>query len=156
MFSRFLVGDLFLHGIGGAKYDELGDSISRSFFGIEPPAFSTLSLTLWLGLADSPSTRADLRRIDRSIRSLTYNPDRHLTEPISGELRSWVEAKRAAIAGPVLTRTERVARFPRSANAIPPFSPPFPRLSKLFIAITNESKPGYDSIRSLIIANSRQ
>ena len=34
MFSRFLLGDLFIHGIGGAKYDELGDEIARRFFGI--------------------------------------------------------------------------------------------------------------------------
>ena len=51
MFSRFLLGDLFIHGIGGAKYDELGDEISRRFFGIEPPGFLTVSMTLWLGLA---------------------------------------------------------------------------------------------------------
>ena len=40
LFSRFLLGDLFIHGIGGAKYDELGDEIARRFFGIEPPASS--------------------------------------------------------------------------------------------------------------------
>ncbi len=50
MFSRFLLGDLFIHGIGGAKYDELGNEISSRFFGFEPPGFLTLSLTLWLGL----------------------------------------------------------------------------------------------------------
>ena len=50
MFCRFLLGDLFIHGIGGAKYDELGDAIARRFFGIEPPGFLTLSMTLWLGL----------------------------------------------------------------------------------------------------------
>ena len=33
MFARFLLGDLFVHGIGGAKYDELGDEIARGFFG---------------------------------------------------------------------------------------------------------------------------
>ena len=31
MFSRFLLGDLFIHGIGGAKYDELGDEIARRY-----------------------------------------------------------------------------------------------------------------------------
>ncbi len=39
LFSRFMLGDLFIHGIGGAKYDELGDEIARRFFGIEPPEF---------------------------------------------------------------------------------------------------------------------
>ncbi len=51
MFARLLLGDLFVHGIGGAKYDELGDEILRGFFGFAPPGFQTLSMTLWLGLA---------------------------------------------------------------------------------------------------------
>ena len=32
-----VLSDLFIHGIGGAKYDELTDEIIRRFFGIEPP-----------------------------------------------------------------------------------------------------------------------
>ena len=60
MFSRFLLGDLFIHGIGGAKYDELGDEIARRFFGIEPPGFLTVSMTLWLGLPCDPATPDDL------------------------------------------------------------------------------------------------
>ncbi len=43
MFARLFLGDLFVHGIGGAKYDELGDEIVRGFFRLEPPAFLTLS-----------------------------------------------------------------------------------------------------------------
>ena len=54
MFARLLLGDLFFHGIGGAKYDELGDEIVREFFGIEPPDFLTLSITLWLDLGIDP------------------------------------------------------------------------------------------------------
>ena len=67
MFSRFLLGDLFIHGIGGAKYDELGDEIARRFFGIEPPGFLTVSMTLWLGLPADPATAAELAAIDRAI-----------------------------------------------------------------------------------------
>ena len=59
MFCRFMLGDLFLHGIGGAKYDELGDEIARRFFRIEPPSFLTVSMTLWLGL---PTRRGPARR----------------------------------------------------------------------------------------------
>ena len=62
LFSRFLLGDLFIHGIGGAKYDELGDEIARRFFGIEPPGFLTVSMTLWLGLPSDPAIRGRLGR----------------------------------------------------------------------------------------------
>jgi hypothetical protein len=40
MFARLLIGDLFVHGIGGAKYDELGDEVARGFFGSPRPASS--------------------------------------------------------------------------------------------------------------------
>jgi hypothetical protein len=118
MFSRFLLGDLFIHGIGGAKYDELGDEIARRYFGFDPPGFLTLSLTLWLGLPLDPATPAELASVGRRLRDLSFNPDRAgrwspdpaLSEPIPDEVRSLINAKRAAIAGPVSSRHERIAR----------------------------------------------
>ncbi len=110
MFSRFLLGDLFIHGIGGAKYDELGDEISQRFFGVEPPGFLTLSLTLWLGLPDDPSTSADLTDVQNRLRDLTYNPDRYLVEPNPEKVRILMKAKSEAIAWPATSRRERIAR----------------------------------------------
>jgi hypothetical protein len=110
MFARLLLGDLFIHGIGGAKYDELGDEIIRRFCGFEPPGFLTLSLTLRLGLPIHPVSPDDLLTVNREIRDLTFNPDRHLPEPFPEELRRTIGIKRAAIAGPVTSRGERAAR----------------------------------------------
>lgn len=111
MFARLVLGDVFLHGIGGAKYDELGDEIVRGFFGFEPPEFLTLSLTLWAGLPDDPASVEALRRVERALRDLDYNPDRHLAGPISEGLRGWVEAKRRAIDGPQETHRQRAERY---------------------------------------------
>jgi hypothetical protein len=119
MFSRALLGDLFIHGIGGAKYDELGDEIFRGFFGVEPPSYLTLSLTLWPGLPDDPSTEGQLREVRGQLRDLTFNPDRHLAEPVPEAARLALQAKRSAVSGPVETRKDRVARYfaIRRANA---------------------------------------
>ncbi|CAN5609612.1 hypothetical protein BH23PLA1_BH23PLA1_06740 [soil metagenome] len=112
LFARLLLGDLFLHGIGGAKYDELGDEIIRGFFGIEPPSYLTLSMTLWLGLPDDPEATPDqLRAVEHQLRDREFNPDRHLPEPISAEARNLVEAKHQALAGPIETRQQRIDRF---------------------------------------------
>lgn len=110
MFARTFLGDLFIHGIGGAKYDELGDRISQRFFDFEPPGFLALSLTLRLGLPAQPATPRDLAALERKLRDLTFNPDRHLVEPYPDELRKFISAKHAAIAGPITTRRERIAR----------------------------------------------
>ncbi|MCP4272694.1 MAG: hypothetical protein GY781_12130, partial [Gammaproteobacteria bacterium] len=48
MYSRLFFSDLFIHGIGGAKYDLITDEIIREFFGVEPPEYATISATLHL------------------------------------------------------------------------------------------------------------
>lgn len=112
MFARFLLGDLFIHGIGGAKYDELGDEVSARFFGFPPPPYLTLSLTLRLGLEDDPASPRLLETTERLIRDLQYNPERHLHGlELDEETQSWVRSKHAAILGPVETHRQRVDRF---------------------------------------------
>ena len=47
MFVRLLIADQFVHGIGGARYDQVADQIMSKHFGIEPPAFSVTTATLY-------------------------------------------------------------------------------------------------------------
>jgi hypothetical protein len=118
LFARYVLGDLFVHGIGGAKYDELGDEIARDFFQFEPPRFLTLSLTQWLGVVDDPATLDRFRAVERSIRDLYWNPDRYLPSVPPSEARSAVMAKWRAIDGEILTRRQRIDRLKviRKAN----------------------------------------
>jgi hypothetical protein len=111
MFARYVLGDLFIHGIGGAKYDELGDEVAHEFFGLRPPEYLTLSMTLWLGLGQDPASVERLRALDQEVRDLTFNPDRHLPDPIPPDVAAWVEAKRGALAGPTATRRQRRDRL---------------------------------------------
>ena len=72
------------------------------FFGIEPPAYLTLSMTLWLGLDDRPGRRPE--RLARG-RAGAPRPDvqpRPAPAPGRPPPRSgrWCEAKRRAIAAP--------------------------------------------------------
>jgi hypothetical protein len=110
VFARFLLGELFLHGIGGAKYDELGDLVSQRFLGIEPPGFLTVSMTLRLPLRVAAPADLGLTEINRHLRDLEHNPDRHLTEPLPDEARRIVEAKRSAVGAPVTSSAERKSR----------------------------------------------
>jgi hypothetical protein len=79
LFARVCLGDFFIHGIGGGKYDEVTDAIIRDYFGIEPPAYQVLSATLHLPWPDFPSTEADLKRAERRVRDLEWNPQRHIS-----------------------------------------------------------------------------
>ncbi len=100
LFARLILADLFIHGIGGAKYDELNDEIIRRFYGFEPPAYLVLSATLLLPF-QLPSVRLeDTRRLAGEIRDVRCNPQRHLadgalvdTRPkqLAAEKREWIE-----------------------------------------------------------------
>ena len=55
LFARLFLGDLFLHGIGGAKYDQVTDLLVERFFGVKPPGYMTLTATLRLPIASEAS-----------------------------------------------------------------------------------------------------
>src|SRR5439155_1393714 len=79
------LADLFIHGIGGAKYDELTDEIARRFYGCEPPRYLILSATLLLPLRAFPARPAEGQHLARELRDLHYNPQRHLDGVERGE-----------------------------------------------------------------------
>lgn len=153
MFARLLLGDLFIHGIGGAKYDELGDEITRRFCGLEPPGFMTLSLTLRLGLPIQPVGPDDLSAIDREIRDLSFNPDRHLDEPFPEERRRIIEAKRAAVARPATSRRERASRA-RAIRRLNEAMQPWVMSSRA--ALNERRRAILEGIRANRVARSRE
>ncbi len=97
LFSRLLLADLFMHGIGGGKYDELTDQIARQFYERELPGYLVLSATRLLPLPAYPCTIEDRRRLLRTLRDFRYNPDRFLEgvggeglQPLIAEKHAWV------------------------------------------------------------------
>lgn len=99
---RLLFGDVFVHGVGGAKYDRLTDDIVRRFFGCEPPLYAAASGTLRLDGPRPGVTDADVTRIDEQTRELTFHPEAHLDPTVlcdeqRREAECWIAQKRAAI-----------------------------------------------------------
>jgi hypothetical protein len=77
LFARVVLSDLFLHGIGGAKYDELTDLLITRFFDLPPPPYQVLSATLRLPIERPKVDDEDVRRVDGLLRELTYHPEVH-------------------------------------------------------------------------------
>ncbi len=98
LFARLFLGDLFLHGIGGAKYDQVTDLLIERFFGLKPPGYMALTATLRLPIAREEITQDDARGIDHQIRALTYHPERFLDPAANGEIAVLVHEKRQWIA----------------------------------------------------------
>ncbi len=82
MYARLVLSDLFIHGIGGAKYDELTDEIIRRFFGIEPPAYLTATATFRLPIDRPHVTIEDVRDCVRRIRDVRFRPESFVGDPL--------------------------------------------------------------------------
>lgn len=76
MFARLFLSDVFVHGIGGAKYDELTDEIIRGFFNIEPPAFITATSSNWLPVDYSPPNPTEIAEAKKQIRRTMFHPEK--------------------------------------------------------------------------------
>jgi hypothetical protein len=99
LFSRICLADLFVHGIGGAKYDEMTDRIMSRFLGVAPPSFLTLTASLYLPLAENGLvTSEDESRALRLLRELRWNADRHLNANDDAETRELIARKSELVA----------------------------------------------------------
>ena len=118
LFLRWCLADWFLHGIGGAHYDQLGDLIASRWFQAEPPPFSLLSLTKHLrpNQPDRDETLRQRRQINQRLRDLAQHPEQQISTsdfgvPEQAEgLRQLMAEKRQWINAPTTTRAQRAER----------------------------------------------
>ncbi len=87
LFARLVLSDLFIHGIGGAKYDQLTDELIRGFFGLAPPDYLVISATLHLATSADAVPLGEVRHLDQELRDLEYHPE----QCIAG-LHDWTTA----------------------------------------------------------------
>ncbi|HLJ62238.1 MAG TPA: hypothetical protein VKZ50_21160 [bacterium] len=77
MFARLCLGDLFIHGVGGGRYDRVTDAIIADLFGCRPVPYLVATATLHLPLP-AEATGEERRRLERLQSDYRHNPDRHL------------------------------------------------------------------------------
>lgn len=77
-FVRLLLSDVFIHGVGGARYDEMTADFARRFFGVELPCACCVSATLLLPLPRFGVGRRELAALRHARHDLQYNPQRYL------------------------------------------------------------------------------
>jgi hypothetical protein len=102
LWARLALGDLFIHGIGGAKYDRLTDLLVERFFGLRPPGLMVVSATLHLPIERDRVTDEDVRATERQMRDLTYHPEQYLDASpgvpanLLADKRRWIETPQTA------------------------------------------------------------
>ena len=116
LLARLVVGDCFIHGIGGAQYDALTDELCRRYFGIAPPGFAVVTATLRLPLPRYPATTADWLSQQRRQRELYWNPQRALAQSPDPAIQGLVRRRQALVAEQPPTRRGRRTRFAELAS----------------------------------------
>jgi hypothetical protein len=76
LYCRLILGDLFVHGIGGARYDEVTDGIILRLFGQQAPPFAVVSGTLWLAQPRSSGAAEQLRQVRLQLREIQFHPEK--------------------------------------------------------------------------------
>ena len=114
LFARLCFSDLFIHGVGGSKYDEMTDRIISRFYRLPAPSFLTLSATLHLPLAAPFAVTADDELSQqRLLRELQYNSDRHLSLGMNATADALIAEKRQLIAEQHRVMAERPSHIAR-------------------------------------------
>ena len=84
LFLRVFFSDIFIHGLGGARYDQITDTIIEDFYQIEVPNFLTATATLKLPVSSeytkSIANLESLRQNTKRLRDFRFNPQRLLNE----------------------------------------------------------------------------
>ncbi len=74
MYLRLLVCDLFIHGVGGAKYDKITDQVMRRFYNVTPPRYTCVSGAVWVG-ASCDNPEEEIERIRKALRDIEQHPE---------------------------------------------------------------------------------
>lgn len=80
MYCRLFLADLFLHGIGGAKYDQLTDELIRRFWQVTPPPFATMTATVQMPLPLFGVDGESIREAEAKLRQFRFHPELAITD----------------------------------------------------------------------------
>ena len=138
IWARLFLADLFVHGIGGAKYDRISDFIIAHYYGIAPPHMACVSATLHLDLPTPPPVGDGVHQLRHALRDLRFNPQRHIT------LADDVAALVADRAGHVRRALDLRARSPKDRRGRRETFSRIRDVSRMILATRSDLLPEYE------------
>lgn len=80
LFARMFLADLFIHGVGGGRYDRVTDGVARRYYRADPAPFVVASMTMYLPLGAHVVSEEEIADIRQRLNRLEHNPDAMLGE----------------------------------------------------------------------------
>jgi hypothetical protein len=81
IFARLFIGDMFVHGTGGARYDLISDKIISDYYNITPPQICAATITMHLPIKvqhDATIIASQIDEAKNTRRALRYNSEKHV------------------------------------------------------------------------------
>lgn len=105
LFARWFLADLFIHGIGGGKYDQVTDEIARRLLRTNAPRYAVLSGTLQLPIEHPSVSELEIREKKKRLRDFQFHGETHinaqaLSNPDQEKYAQALETKQLAISSP--------------------------------------------------------
>ncbi|MCG6156197.1 hypothetical protein [Rubinisphaera margarita] len=114
LYLRLFVADWFIHGIGGAKYDEITDDLICRYFRFPPPDYQVASGTAYLPLKRRiDPDEADPVELQARLRHAEENPELLLTVEQREQIADRLEEKQTLIRQREESRTEGLTKRQR-------------------------------------------
>jgi hypothetical protein len=82
LFTRLFLSNLFIHGIGGAKYQEIVDVLIEKFYSVSPPPYAVVTLSMGLSIPTLPYNDKKMKEIENLEREILYHPEKFVS-PLS-------------------------------------------------------------------------
>ncbi|MCL4078944.1 hypothetical protein MX659_04970 [Coriobacteriia bacterium Es71-Z0120] len=103
MFERLCVADLFVHGVGGSRYEFITDRVIERWLGVAAPPYAVVSLTMRLPVGSASAIDERIAELRRTLHVAKHNPDKLLDMALAdpGERAradAYVQEKRDLIA----------------------------------------------------------
>ncbi len=94
MFTRLMLADIFVHGLGGARYDRITDALLGEWLGMRPaPRYVVASATACVAIEGTVQASETEGRARQRLRELHWNPQRFTDGMASAEMDALVAAK---------------------------------------------------------------
>ena len=111
IFARLVLSDAFIHGIGGAKYDEVTDQMIQNFYQVMPPAFMVVSATARLNLIKNVETESSVKVANQIARDIWWNPQRHAPAKPDSQWDALIAQRQKLFDLPCNTHIERKEKY---------------------------------------------
>jgi hypothetical protein len=83
LFARLALGDLFVHGVGAARYDEVTNRLVMRLFQVTPPPMAVVTGTLWLAEPRASDGVKQLRELKQTLRDVKYHPEKFFVSAVA-------------------------------------------------------------------------